>query len=558
MKKTTKILLVLAAVVAMTIGAVSTVMAAEYPTVATWGSDKTAKDADGNAITNGWAVSEAGLWYFFDNGAYLTNSFVTYGGDVYFLGGEGAMCTNWVEFDIDTEVKYNNVTYSHVAEAFDVTTLGSSNSVPFSSDNDKAYETLWCYFNADGTMVTDKWVEDCGLWYYMDDAFCLINEWAVELPKDNSTTKTALYGFGGNGNMHVGWIKVKVKNATTGVRPWESDKNAGYAYLYYDNAGVIAQGWKKIDNVWYYFAADDTYASLMVTDKLVLDGTNAVYFDGNGAMLTGIQTLSAGSSSDRTINAFSITDGYVLEANAAENIVIEKKKSATFNFKGDGRRQTGIQGDYYYAQAKEDANVCIIDDSTVNPVTTKEFGFAKSEKNVGAKLSGNFFFIKKAGDPAKQYTDAEIYYFSAGKMVKNTAVTFGNTTLAFKSDGKMLVLEAGKNATVNGTKYFNTSDCGTIDLGVVYTGVTSKKSVVTIVDAGNLTANNGGKYYAGQKIVVTINNVEALAEILVDGVANDDLLADAADGSFEYTVGGDVEITIVKAEAPAATSSAIN
>ena len=82
MKKTTKILLVLAAVVAMTIGAVSTVMAADetYPTIGEWIEVKDkgwqANDTEGEPIVRGWATKD-GFWYFFDSSYMLVNTFVT-------------------------------------------------------------------------------------------------------------------------------------------------------------------------------------------------------------------------------------------------------------------------------------------------------------------------------------------------------------------------------------------------------------------------------------------------------------------------------------------------
>ena len=84
MKKTTKILLVLAAVVAMTIGAVSTVMAADddYAKITAWGGDASkgyiAFDENGEQIARGWAMADSGRWYFFDSGkCYLTHLLLT-------------------------------------------------------------------------------------------------------------------------------------------------------------------------------------------------------------------------------------------------------------------------------------------------------------------------------------------------------------------------------------------------------------------------------------------------------------------------------------------------
>ena len=51
---------------------------------------------DVNATQNGWSLQD-GTWYYYKNGILLTNTWITSGGQYYYLGEDGSMQTNtWI------------------------------------------------------------------------------------------------------------------------------------------------------------------------------------------------------------------------------------------------------------------------------------------------------------------------------------------------------------------------------------------------------------------------------------------------------------------------------
>lgn len=481
MKKTTKILLVLAAVVAMAIGAVSTVMAADDAVViGAWSGNDTdgwsAKDTAGNTITRGFAKSEAGIWYYFQSGKMVKNTFVTYQGKIYFLGGDGAMCTNWVQFKGDTAVTFNWAEYADVAAAFGVTELGTDDIVPFTAKT--VYATLWCYFNEDGTMVTDSWVQDSGLWYYMDGPFCLYDEYCITLKIANGSTKTANFGFGKNGNMHVGWIPVYTTEDTSkGQGPYaEGGKSEKVAdWIYYDNSGAQAvQGWKKIGTDWYYFKDNDDYGTILLTNVLLTENTYTFYFDKNGVMQTGEVTFGSASSAT-TIEALKL-NGSDIEDDDSKDISLAKKAYATLLFKSNGIQQTGIQNNAYYATNA--SNLAVVEKANINSVAKEVTVTAKANPAVeGAKVSGNFFVCD----------GTTIYYFENGYLVKNDTVSFGTVTLAFDSNGKLIQKKDKDYATVGGVKYYFDATYGTVTFETVDSNADEAEIQALVVNGASTT-----------------------------------------------------------------------
>lgn len=403
-------------------------------------------DVNGNYINRGWAKSENEIWYYFNSGYMLADSFVTYAGEKYYLGSDGAMHTGWLLFDEDKEVGYNMAECDNVADAFNITTIGQSKSAPFSEDNNKSYEKLWFYFAPDGKMASDEWIKVNDLWYYMDGPVCLINEWSVELPIDNGSDKTEYYGFGGNGNMHIGWISaIKTKTTpSTGDGPYMKDEvNTDYidAWVYYDESGAQAKrGWKKLNGDWFYFVDNDTYGTAILTNTLLnVDGYN-VFLDKDGYMVTGKLTLSA-KDEDKSIDYKVIEDAEVVTSSA---ITIKKDTKSQFLFNDNGTQVLGVKNDNYYVSDKElDSIYELLEEN----VSTNEITATKkdlSDMIVGTKLTDEFFYIDDKNN---------IYYFYNGKMVKNDIIDILNVSLAVNKDGHIVNLNADEYITINGKKY---------------------------------------------------------------------------------------------------------
>jgi len=343
MKKTTKILLVLAAVVAMTIGAVSTVMAADVVIdPATWDCTDGwyAKDTNGNEIKNGWAVDPDGHWYYFYDGKALENEFLFWQGETYYFGGDCIMCEGWVKFLANEE--------RNVAAIDSLNQVTCADEVLLDGDSKNPYgKAVWCYFAKGGAAASNEWIEDQGLWYYFEGEIMVSNNYMYQPAGED-----VFYGFSGDGNMHVGWIKAG--RAFDKEKPYDNDLSC---WLYYNTDGSMANlGWKKIDNVWYYFVANTNHAyateaydvpvnaAVLLTNYFgTLDnGTKNFYLDTTGAMKTGAVTINSGVRT-RT----SVAD--CLNAGSGSKV---DGRNRTFKFNSDGQK-LGADGNNYYLQATD-------------------------------------------------------------------------------------------------------------------------------------------------------------------------------------------------------------
>lgn len=387
-------------------------------------------DENGKYIENGFAKSKSGLWYYFDSQYMLTNSFITYKGETYYLGNEGAMHTGWALFD-DMDVTYDNVDYNDVADAFDIDDIGQTNATPFTLDNNGAYEKLWFYFNEDGTMVEDEWLQKDNLWYYMQGPVCLINEWSAELPVSNNSKKTANYGFSGNGNMHVGWIKDTTKE-------YPSKDNTDINWTYYDADGRQAKlGWKKLDNEWTFFNENEKYGSSLLTNTILEDENDRFYVNEDGYMVTDKINLYA-KNKDIDISHKEIRDTQVV---TSSSITIKEGTNISLLFNKNGTQATGIKNKNYYLEKNASIYEVLNENAVNNEVTATKMDL--SDILIGTKLKNNFFYIDKNDD---------IFYFKNGEMVKNDIVKFKDILIATDKNGKLISIN-DETISINGKKY---------------------------------------------------------------------------------------------------------
>jgi len=459
MKKTTKILLVLAAVVAMTIGAVSTVMAADtYPVIdsATWECTDGwyAKDTDGKQIETGWAVDAAGRYYYFSGKKALENAFIIWRGEVYYFGKDCIMCEGWVSFKPDNATPVLSIDLDGTV----------NNEVILDGDKENPYgKVVWCFFEKGGAAARNKWVDVDGLWYYFEDIVMISDTYAYYVAEDDTT-----YGFSGDGNMHVGWIKATGSYSV--ARPYESSANC---WLYYDANGAIADlGWKKIEGKWYYFIANEAGSKYDSAEFEVAAGTpilltnmfgtfdaekNATFYvDGNGVMQTGVVTVAKNAYVRKT----------VADCLAGNNGSRDTSTAWTFEFKADGTMRTGAVGNCYYMTAN----------NSVVYVTNR---FALTDKDITTSLKANSFL----GGGEKIFNAFRIdgsnvkYYDANGNIVKNGVVTFGQVTIAFDNNGNAKLAESPETGVYVAGRYYYFDDAfGTVTVGnIVIPGCSVRK-----------------------------------------------------------------------------------
>ncbi|MBE5947870.1 MAG: hypothetical protein E7261_02455 [Lachnospiraceae bacterium] len=446
MKKTTKILLVLAAVVAMTIGAVSTVMAAdEFPTIATWGGDATkgytAVDTNGEQIARGWAVEE-GRWYFFDSGKMLANTFITYNQEIYYLDGNGCMVSeSWIGFDKDAndathETKIHTVD-KYVKKSYDmitdVTGFNGAFSIVKDADNKDIFvnpledgkdKVLWCYFDVHGVMAQNEWVNTPdGLWYYIAGAYCVLGDYSVAIngntwegDTDYKDSVDGVYGFDENGAMLVGWASYDVKtgnatndNTTDTDTPYENTTAGtaatyGKIWTYYDEHGIqvnrvkddnyVLEGWEKIGDKWCYFIKDDIVGMKLLQNTL-LEDTSAFT---EGLLKDEFETtayfyLDAEGYMWTGSKTF-VKDEKVATWDESASLLGERtfSEDATFLFDTTvGKMLDGIQGNYYYKYAtsklvKDDAVIIVLD----SDITTQGAITINSNVNADARVVAKY------------------------------------------------------------------------------------------------------------------------------------------------------------------------
>lgn len=327
MKKTTKILLVLAAIVAMTIGAVSTVMAAdEFPEIAEWSYNSSTKkysavDTNGETIVRGWATDD-NQWYWFDSSVMVANTFITYKEDIYYLDKNGLMAIGWIEFagtgdeaKVNVVDKYDEaITFPNVTSitgfnnVFDIDTEDAA-SDPIFQDlfvEDAVNETVWCYFDEHGVMASDEWIKTSHeQWFYMYGPYCVMDDFKVAIELDGDAVGATGYltednegyfGFGKDGVMLVGWVANDVSNndSVTGSNfdsdtPYEDNKagkdaTSTRSWVYYHTngrlvnttpaeleAGVPDEGWENIGGQWTYFIEDDVTGMKLLQNTVLFD-----------------------------------------------------------------------------------------------------------------------------------------------------------------------------------------------------------------------------------------------------------------------------------------------
>ncbi len=513
MKKTTKILLVLAAVVAMTIGAVSTVMAAEFPEIAEWSYNSTtkkysAKDSNGETIVRGWATDE-GRWYFFDSSVMLANTFVTYKEDIYYLDNNGCMAIGWIEFAEDAEVavvdkyddayKYENVTeiegFGDVFEIDDEDALGNPLFANLWAKG--VNKTVWCYFDEHGVMANDEWVKAWDIWYYMYGPYVVMGDFHVAIDNVTKDGKMfndgtdGIYGFGNDGAMLVGWNCVDL-NAYAGDKtdvdtPYENldgVKDADRYWTYYladgrqvntvvktpaTNAatydGYTFEGWEKIDGDWYYFI-DDEVLGLRCLQNTVLFDVNTdltglldpdgqkgtFYLDKNGAMVTGTQTFKKNTA----------YPAWLEDTTTYSTFKVVTGHDGVFYFNDTlGKMEDGVIGKYYYKDfTAATADVIYLvekTDITTDGFITIDDSTSELIELDGQRLEGLNFFVETVDvndiDGDKNKTEVVLLYFESGRWQKNQGITFGETTIAIDANGIVRTDAAGKEITVDGFKY---------------------------------------------------------------------------------------------------------
>lgn len=155
----------------------------------------------------------------------------------------------------------------------------------------KNYSEKW-YYQKQGQLVKDAWINDQGTWYFMNDKGVMFNQtwlhqggsWYAFKSSGAMISADWLYDNGSwyylkdSGSMATGWLKdggtwYYLKDSGSMATGWIKDKGSWY---YLKDSGAMATGWIKDNGKWYYLASSGN----MLSNTRTPDG---YYVDASGA-----------------------------------------------------------------------------------------------------------------------------------------------------------------------------------------------------------------------------------------------------------------------------------
>ena len=216
------------------------------------GAQKPAEPKSAVAQKQGW-VQSGGAWYFYHQGQIVRNAWV----GSYWLGADGKMATSsWVD---------NGRYYVGANGVWD--------------KNAKKQEAVKPVAPKPAEVKKQGWVKEGNTWYYYENGILARNKWIGSTYWVGADGKMATDAWVDNGRYYVGTNGTWVKDAKKPEASKPVEKK---------------QGWKKENNVWYYYNEDGTLArnkwagnywlgsdGKMATNAWVDNGR--YYVDANGA-----------------------------------------------------------------------------------------------------------------------------------------------------------------------------------------------------------------------------------------------------------------------------------
>ena len=116
--------------------------------------------------------------------------------------------------------------------------------------------TGWWYQNSDGSYPTNKWQQINGKWYFFnEEGYCLTNKWIKR--------GAAWYWLDADGVMATGWKKINNE------------------WYYFKQDGEMVTGWVKYYNKWYYL---NTSNGFMESNAFVKGKDGWYYINEDGTM----------------------------------------------------------------------------------------------------------------------------------------------------------------------------------------------------------------------------------------------------------------------------------
>lgn len=207
-------------------------------------------DSNGKAPAEGWFMVD-GKWYYFSGYCIYRNGIENIDGKLYYFDVNGAWANGWLYVD-------DSVWYYDYDDNWHVVLAGKR----------------WYYANPNSKLgFLTGWQKLDSNWYYFDLTEYTYSSGHVQY---NITTtintqyidgKYYIFDDAGRLVKKEGWRCVDY----SGTKVW----------YYADASGVVATGWKKINNEWYYFYEDGA----MAYDKAIYEYGYIYYLDKSGKLI---------------------------------------------------------------------------------------------------------------------------------------------------------------------------------------------------------------------------------------------------------------------------------
>lgn len=220
------------------------------------------------------------VWYYFDeNGVMKVNSWVKSGDKWYYLKIDGSMATNCIEngYAIGADGAWIEGSGWRQLEYYGKHSRRSEN------ENDPANKA-WFYFDQNGLLKTNSWVETNGKWYYVRDdgsmaTNCFIDGYPIDMfgawisdggwKKDD---KGWWFSYGEGKGYPIEWKSFDdplydaydYKNLTDGTTKY-----------FFGRDGYMKTGWIQYDSKWYYLKDDGSMATNTTVDGYVIGDDGA-------------------------------------------------------------------------------------------------------------------------------------------------------------------------------------------------------------------------------------------------------------------------------------------
>lgn len=180
-------------------------------------------------IAKGWSQNKDGEYYYTDNNGIIQKGWQKINGIWYYFNDGGVMATG-------PKYMFDENTYDTKLYYFD-----NSGALQYKKgwvNHIGKYNNDWYYINSNNELST-SWQNINGTWYYFYENGKMAKG-STEVTYSNGDKRYYCFDNSGAWVTNPGW------------HSWQDEFN-NTCWAYINNDGSLAEGWKEINNKWYYF-----------------------------------------------------------------------------------------------------------------------------------------------------------------------------------------------------------------------------------------------------------------------------------------------------------------